>query len=110
LIEAVHAADSYAGKHYPFRNIATRAPWRRYPATETQLARLNKSRPEDQQLTQQDTTKGQAADMITKMIHGAKGRFDKMSQVRRKMEQEKQKQQQLREKMSRHQIQVGPVR
>jgi ATP-dependent helicase IRC3 len=110
LTEAIHAADSYAGKHYPFRNIATRAPWRRYPATETQLARLNKSRPEDQQLTQQDTTKGQAADMITKMIHGAKGRFDKLSQVRRKLEQEKQKQQQLREKMSRHQIQVGPVR
>ncbi|KAI4759867.1 DEAD/DEAH box helicase-like protein [Aureobasidium sp. EXF-3400] len=110
LKEAIHAADSYAGKHYPFRNIATRAPWRKFPATEAQLARLNKLRPEDSQLTQQDTTKGQAADMITKIVHGAKGRFDKLSQVRRKTEQEKQKQQQLRERMSRHQIQVGPVR
>ena len=110
LNEAIHAADSYAAKHYPFRNIATRSPWRKYPATEAQLARLNKSRPEDSQLTQQDTTKGQAADMITKMFHGAKGRFDKLSQVRRKMEQEKQKQQQLQDRMSRHQIQVGPVR
>ncbi|KAI4723195.1 DEAD/DEAH box helicase-like protein [Aureobasidium sp. EXF-10727] len=108
--EAIHAADSYAGKHYPFRNIATRSPWRKYPATEAQLARLNKSRPEDQQLTRENTNKGQAADMITKIVHGAKGRFDKLNQVRRKMEQEKQKQQQLQEKMSRHQIQVGPVR
>lgn len=108
--EAIHAADSYAGKHYPFRNIATSAPWRRYPPTPAQLARLNQSRPEHQQLTPADTTKGKAADMITKMIHGAKGRFDKLNQVRRKMEQEKQKQQQLQERMSRHQIQVGPVR
>ncbi|KAI4745861.1 DEAD/DEAH box helicase-like protein [Aureobasidium sp. EXF-12298] len=73
LKEAIHAADSYAGKHYPFRNIATRAPWRKFPATEAQLARLNKLRPQDSQLTQQDTTKGQAADMITKTVHGAKG-------------------------------------
>ncbi|KAG9847084.1 DEAD/DEAH box helicase-like protein, partial [Aureobasidium melanogenum] len=108
--EAIHAADSYAGKHYPFRNIATSAPWRRYPPTPAQLARLNQSRPEHQQLRSADTTKGKAADMITKMIHGAKGRFDKLNQVRRKMEQEKQKQQQLQERMSRHQIQVGPVR
>ncbi|KAG9553860.1 DEAD/DEAH box helicase-like protein, partial [Aureobasidium melanogenum] len=108
--EAIHAADSYAGKHYPFRNIATSAPWRRYPPTPAQLARLNQSRPEHQQLTFEDTTKGKAADMITKMIHGAKGRFDKLKQVQRKMEQEKQKQQQLQERMSRHQIQVGPVR
>lgn len=108
--EAIHAADSYAGKHYPFRNIATSAPWRRYPPTPAQLARLNQSRPEHQQLTSADTTKGKAADMITKMIHGAKGRFEKLNQVRRKMEQEKQKQQQLQERMSRHQIQVGPVR
>ncbi|KAI4752559.1 DEAD/DEAH box helicase-like protein [Aureobasidium sp. EXF-3400] len=108
--EAIHAADSYAGKHYPFRNIATSAPWRRYPPTPAQLARLNQSRPEHQQLTSEDTTKGKAADMITKMIHGAKGRFDKLKQVQRKMEQEKQKQQQLQERMSRHQIQVGPVR
>lgn len=108
--EAIHAADSYAGKHYPFRNIATSAPWRRYPPTPAQLARLNQSRPEHQQLTSADTTKGKAADMITKMIHGAKGRFDKLNQVRRKMEQEMQKQQQLQERMSRHQIQVGPVR
>ncbi|KAH0352854.1 DEAD/DEAH box helicase-like protein, partial [Aureobasidium melanogenum] len=108
--EAIHAADSYAGKHYPFRNIATSAPWRRYPPTPAQLARLNQSRPEHQQLRFTDTTKGKAADMITKMIHGAKGRFDRLNQVRRKMEQEKQKQQQLQERMSRHQIQVGPVR
>ncbi|KAG9670908.1 DEAD/DEAH box helicase-like protein, partial [Aureobasidium melanogenum] len=108
--EAIHAADSYAGKHYPFRNIATSAPWRRYPPTPAQLARLNQSRPEHQQLSSADTTKGKAADMITKMIHGAKGRFDKLNQVRRRMEQEKQKQQQLQERMSRHQIQVGPVR
>ncbi|KAH0271164.1 DEAD/DEAH box helicase-like protein, partial [Aureobasidium melanogenum] len=108
--EAIHAADSYAGKHYPFRNIATSAPWRRYPPTPAQLARLNQSRPEHQQLRSADTTKGKAADMITKMIHGAKGRFDKLNQVRRKMEQDKQKQQQLQDRMSRHQIRVGPVR
>jgi ATP-dependent helicase IRC3 len=108
--EAVHAADTYAGKHYPYRNIAARAPWRGSPASETQLARLNKSRAAEDFLTPDRIRKGQAADMITKMIHGAKGRFDKLSQTRRKLDQEKDKRQQAQAKLSRHQVQVGPVR
>lgn len=108
--DAVHAADTYAGKRYPFRNISTRIPWRRFPATEAQLARLNKTRPMEEHLTSDKITKGQAADMITKIIHGAKGRFDKLNQAKRKIEQVKGKQQELQEKLSRHQVQVGPVR
>ncbi|THX92575.1 DEAD/DEAH box helicase-like protein [Aureobasidium pullulans] len=108
--QAVKAADTYATKHFPQRNIVTRAVWRRFPATEAQLARLNKSRPRDLQLTPENTTKGQAADMITKIFHGAKGRFDKLDHIRRKEAQETEKRQGMQKRFSRHQVQVGPVR
>ncbi|TIA07843.1 DEAD/DEAH box helicase-like protein [Aureobasidium pullulans] len=108
--QAVKAADTYATKHFPQRNIVTRAVWRRFPATEAQLARLNKSRPRDRQLTPENTTKGQAADMITKIFHGAKGRFDKLDHIRRKEAQETEKRQGMLKRFSRHQVQVGPVR
>ncbi|THW85062.1 DEAD/DEAH box helicase-like protein [Aureobasidium pullulans] len=108
--QAVKAADTYATKHFPQRNIVTRAVWRRFPATEAQLARLNKSRPRDRQLTPENTSKGQAADMITKIFHGAKGRFDKLDHIRRKEAQETEKRQGMQKRFSRHQVQVGPVR
>lgn len=110
LDAAVHAADTYASKHYPFRNISQRAAWRNYPATDAQLTRLNKSRPEDSQLTKDNITKGKAADMITKIMNGAKGRFDKLSQARRRVEQDKAKRQEAQDRLSRDQIRVGPVR
>ncbi|KAK8217203.1 putative ATP-dependent helicase IRC3 [Zalaria obscura] len=107
--DAVHAADTYAAKKFQFTYIAKNAAWRRYPATEAQLDILNKVRPDDDQLTKENTTKGRAGDMLTKMKHGAKGRLGKMQQKRRKEEQALQKRQAAQERFEREQIRVGPV-
>lgn len=107
--DAVHAADTFAAKHYPHYYIHKRAAWRRVPATEKQLARLNKSRPANQQLDREHTTKGKAADMLTKTIHGAKGRFEKISVIRRKAEAAQERKQDLQRRLARDQVVVGPV-
>lgn len=75
---AVHAADTYAQKKYPRPLISRNMAWRRGPATEGQIMFLNKLRLQDDQLTTNDLTKGKAGDMITKVKHGAKGRFTKI--------------------------------
>lgn len=107
--DAVHAADTFASKAYPFQYISKTASWRRFPATDAQLLRLNKNRDANHQLTRENTTKGKAADMMTKMMHGAKGRFDKMEQRRRKVEVEAGRRTQMREKLKKEQVKVGPV-
>jgi len=73
--DVVHGADKYASEHYPHVVISTRQKWRRSTPTESQLKFLNKYRAKDDQLESGSITKGKAADMITKLRHGAKGRF-----------------------------------
>lgn len=107
--DAVHAADTFAAKHYPYHYINKRAGWRNLPATDAQLARLNKSRPAHQKLVKERTNKGKAADMMTKIIHGARGRFGKIKQVQRKTEAERERQQDFKKKLAREQVVVGPV-
>lgn len=107
---AVHAADTFASKAYPFQYISKTASWRRYPATDAQLSRLNKSRSVNQQLTTENMTKGKAADMMTKIMHGAKGRYDKLNQRKRKVEVEAGRQVQIQERLRNQQVKVGPVR
>ncbi|GAB7354643.1 hypothetical protein MBLNU459_g5076t2 [Dothideomycetes sp. NU459] len=107
--DAVHAADTFASKAYPFQYISRAASWRRCPATDAQLARLNKTRDSSHQLSRMNTTKGKAADMMTKMMHGAKGRFDKMRQRSRKVEVEAGRRMQMQERLKKEQVRVGPV-
>jgi ATP-dependent helicase IRC3 len=71
LEDAVHAADTYACEKYPYALIAKNQRWRMNPASNEQLAMLNRMRPADDQLTAGQLTKGRAGDMITKIRHGA---------------------------------------
>ncbi|RAH71721.1 DEAD/DEAH box helicase [Aspergillus aculeatinus CBS 121060] len=74
---AVRAADTFAGAEFEERYISAHQPWRRQPATPPQLERLNKAKIRDGTITAKDITRGQAADIITKLRHGGKKRFAK---------------------------------
>jgi len=107
--DAIHAADTYASKKYPFQFISRNQPWRSRPATDGQLAFLNKLRSKHDQLSADDLTKGKAGDMITKVKHGARGRFanieaDKRREGRARLKVEQEKALKEREKVS-----VGPL-
>ncbi|KAL2177244.1 P-loop containing nucleoside triphosphate hydrolase protein [Thermothelomyces heterothallicus CBS 202.75] len=84
--DAVHGCDKYASENYPFFIIGARLPWRKAPATEEQLKFLNKLRAADDKLSPEDVTKGKAADMITKIKHGARGRFASIEAARRRQQ------------------------
>ncbi|KAI1430212.1 P-loop containing nucleoside triphosphate hydrolase protein [Xylaria sp. FL1777] len=109
LVDAVHGADKYASERYPHVLISRHATWRKGPPTDGQLKFLNQLRGENEKLDDTDVTKGKAADMITKMRHGARGRFAMLAADRRKTErrvalQEQEKTMKLRELVS-----VGPL-
>ncbi|KAL2159873.1 hypothetical protein VTH06DRAFT_2006 [Thermothelomyces fergusii] len=84
--DAVHGCDKYASESYPSYLIRARLPWRQAPATEEQLKFLNKLRPADKQLGPGDVTKGRAADMITKIKHGARGQFASLEAARKRQQ------------------------
>ncbi|KJX97883.1 dead deah box helicase like protein [Zymoseptoria brevis] len=75
---AVRAADTYAGKIFPFQFISKNAGWRKSPASEGQIKFLNKSRDESHQLEIGQISKGDAADRITKIMRGAKGQLTRL--------------------------------
>ncbi|KAI0888838.1 P-loop containing nucleoside triphosphate hydrolase protein [Annulohypoxylon maeteangense] len=110
LIDAVHGSDKYASEHYPHYLISRYQNWRNGPPTDNQLEFLNKMRGEGDKLKPEDITKGKAADMITKLRHGARGRFATLDADRKRKErkqimaQEKEKVIQEREK-----VVVGPL-
>lgn len=106
LTDAVQGADTYANEKFPRFVIDRKQGWRGGKPTHGQLLFLNKLRPEDEQLTEDDITKGKAANMITKLKFGAKGRFAELQASRRKRERElgKVQQRQLRETVT-----VGPL-
>lgn len=108
LSSALNAADTFAATKFERIFIATSSPWRRSPASESQLSFLNNLRVGDGQepLTTEMITKGQAGDMITKVKFGAKGRFERMSGEKRRMERRKEKVEELRRK---EEVKVGPL-
>lgn len=69
---------------------------------------LNKLRAvtEDEPLTSEDLTKGQAGDMITKIKFGARGRFERLLRGRRKVERREERERELR---GREVVEVGPL-
>ncbi|TVY68667.1 putative mitochondrial ATP-dependent helicase irc3 [Lachnellula suecica] len=107
--DAIHAADTYAGKKYPFAFISRAQRWRNTPATEGQLVFLNKMRMKDDQLTPDSLTKGRAGDMITKIKHGARGRFASMEKDRRKSAKVRLKLEQEQSMKEREKVSVGPL-
>ena len=107
--DAIHAADTFASEKFPFQFISKNAAWRKLPATDAQIAALNRSRGANNQLTADKTTKGKAGDMMTKVKHGIKGTFDKINQQRKKIQQVRERQRQVEERTAREQVHVGPV-
>jgi ATP-dependent helicase IRC3 len=107
--DAIHAADTYAAKKYPFQFISRNQRWRNKPATEGQLMFLNKLRPQDDQLGPESLTKGRAGDMITKLKHGARGRFASLEADRRRGGKARLKLEQERGLREREKVSVGPL-
>jgi ATP-dependent helicase IRC3 len=107
--DAVHAADTYAQEAYPWRIVSKDQDWRRKPASENQLKFLNKLRDKHNPLAETDITKGKAADMITKIKHGARGRFSKLSVEKRKVVRRVERAGQMEALKEREQVKVGPV-
>ncbi|TVY90397.1 putative mitochondrial ATP-dependent helicase [Lachnellula willkommii] len=107
--DAIHAADTYAAKKYPFQFISRNQRWRNTPATEGQLLFLNKLRRKDDQLSPEGLTKGRAGDMITKLKHGARGRFASLEVARRRQGKARLKVEQEQALRDREKVSVGPL-
>ncbi|KNG82424.1 putative DEAD/DEAH box helicase [Aspergillus nomiae NRRL 13137] len=103
---AVHAADTFAASEFEDLYISALQPWRRRPATSAQLRFLNKAKIRRDELRPEHLTKGQAADLITKLRHGGKKRFEKQAGRRRK---EDEKAKELEVLRTRERVRVGPV-
>ena len=104
--DAVHAADSYASETYPYALITRNQAWRKGTPTEGQLKFLNQFRDADRQLQDTDITKGKATDMITKLRHGARGRFATIDASRRRREKQVLADEQ---RSARERVSVGPL-
>ena len=109
LSDAVHAADNFASQKFPWHFVQYRQAWRKGPASEGQLAFINKFRPMTDQLTADEIPKGKATDMITKIKFGAKGRFNKLEAAKRREERVSEKIRQSDDLRQREQVRVGPV-
>lgn len=107
--DAVHAADTFAQSKYPYQFIAKSLSWRNRPATEGQLGFLNKLRMKDDQLTPDTLTKGRAMEMITKVKHGARGRFASIEADKRRASRAQLKIEQETLLKEREKVSVGPL-
>jgi ATP-dependent helicase IRC3 len=105
--DAVHGADSYADIAFPHSFVHRYQPWRKLAPTQNQVDFINKLRGNAKPLKINDMTKGKAADMITKLKHGARGQFAKMEAEQRRREK-----QTLVAEMrdGREMVRVGPLR
>jgi ATP-dependent helicase IRC3 len=109
LLDAIHAADTFATTKFERIYINTSSQWRKQPASEGQLTFLNKMRVDEEPLRPDQVTKGRAGDMITKIKFGARGRFDKIMVRRRQSEKEMAKIENLESMRKRELVQVGPL-
>ena len=107
--DAVHAADTFANKKFPWVFVSHRQDWRKKPATDGQVAFLNKMRDMDNQLSVEDITKGKATDLITKIKFGARGWFKKLESTKKAEGRAHDKINQVANMRRREQVSVGPV-
>jgi ATP-dependent helicase IRC3 len=107
--DAVHAADSYAHKKYPYTVISRNQSWRHRPATEGQLAFLNKLRLKSDRLTPDSISKGRATDMIMKLKHGARKRFADIEAGRKRLDRARLKGEHEQALKERETVTVGPL-
>lgn len=106
---AVSAADTLAKERFPFEIVNKNAGWRRKPATQAQVDMLNKFRGDDEKLTVETITKGRAGDMITKLKHGARGRFGRIVALKNKVQRGEEQKVKWRELQRRQEVRVGRV-
>ena len=104
----VHAADTFASQVFQHIWIAKNRPWRRARASEAQVKFINSVRPKDDQLTPDDLTKGKAGDMITRIKHGVRGRFDKAAAKKRTEDRLRNQAEALQKRLT-SQVEVGPL-
>jgi ATP-dependent helicase IRC3 len=104
----VHAADTYAVDAFQHFYISKNQAWRRARASQAQVDYLNKFRPQEDQLKPEDLSKGKAGDMITRLKHGVKGRFNKAN-VKERTEQRKKARAETIEQRLQGQVRVGPL-
>jgi ATP-dependent helicase IRC3 len=109
LLDAVRAADTFALKIFPRPFVLHNQAWRRAPATEGQLAFINKLRPMEDQLTTDMISKGKAGDMINKIKFGAKGWFEKMGAEKKREGRAKEELRRVSTIRQHEQIKVGPL-
>ncbi|KAI0877295.1 P-loop containing nucleoside triphosphate hydrolase protein [Hypoxylon argillaceum] len=109
FVDALHGADKYASEKYPRTLILRYMGWRKGPPTEGQLKFLNNLRGENEKLKATDIDKGKAADMITKLRHGARGRFAVLEADRRRVEKRASLKEQEEAMKLREQVTVGPL-
>ncbi|KAH6687937.1 P-loop containing nucleoside triphosphate hydrolase protein [Plectosphaerella plurivora] len=107
--DAVHGSDKYASETFPHAFIHRYQRWRGMPPTSGQLEFLNKIRSKEEPLSAEDITKGKAADMITKLKHGAKGRFAQLDAQKRRVQRKTQRLEQHEALRARERVSVGPV-
>lgn len=106
---AVSAADTLAKEKFPFEVVNKHASWRRKPATQAQVDMLNKFRGENEKLTVDTITKGRAGDQITKLKHGARGRFDRLVAQKKQVLKIESRNEKWRDLQKRQEVRVGPV-
>lgn len=109
LETAVRAADTYASEKFNERNISTRMPWRRAPASPAQITMLNKAKIRNSRLESGDLTRGQAADIITKLKFGGKGRYKATESRQKKQKRKEDAIQEFEELQKRTNVKVGPL-
>lgn len=106
---AVAAADTFAKESFPFEIVNKHASWRRRPATQAQIDMLNKFRGVDEKLTVDMVTKGKAGDQITKLKHGARGRFGRLAAQKKKVQKKEDRKEQWRKLQKQQAVRVGRV-
>lgn len=104
--DAVRGADTWASHHFPHTFIHRYQSWRQLLPTQGQLDFINRLRGNANPVGVQDLTKGKAADMITKLKHGARGQFSRIEAQQRRV----QKQTTLAQfRSDREKVRVGPL-
>ncbi|KAF3482777.1 DEAD box family helicase [Arthroderma uncinatum] len=107
LVQAVHAADTLANRVFGGPTfIASWQPWRKKRASPGQIGYLRK------QLGQEVggvISKGEAADMITKIKHGAKGQFKDILSAKRRINREREKVAKWDNLVASQEVKVGPL-
>lgn len=107
--QAVSAADTFVRANFPHRLVQKNASWRRYPASQAQIDFLNTFRAEEDKLEAGSLTKGQAADWVTKIKHGARGRFREMGREKRRAERVREKREEFARSQEAAIVKVGPL-